>query len=154
MIVIKSDVFHIFILKILIIAALITASEPVSDFHTVSAGNASDFSASWSCTTTSPSHPRSAPPAYFPPGWTRAVLQSWMSSCVSTSTRGSCCPESCVSTWTCKVPLKLNRYHPMRVLHASSPQKASQCTDIVCLIFHLLPTLEKPSASPKRWSSD
>lgn len=132
----------------MIIAALIAISEIVT------AGSSFlGFPGSWSCTTA-----KSAPPACFLSGWMGAVLQSWMSSCVSTSTNASCCLECCASTWTCKAPSNLDPCLQRRALPPSSPLKASQWTQVV-LIFLLKPTLKKQSAAPKRfllrhWGSD
>ena len=102
------------------------------------------FQVNWSCATASRFRPSWAPPACFPPGWMGETLQSRISSCVSTSTRLSLL-EFCLRTWTCKAQCKMDRRH--QLLHPSSPQKASQCTQFH--IFQLLPTLETPSAASR-----
>lgn len=102
------------------------------------------FPASWSSTTTSPSPPTSALPTCFPPGWTGAVPPSWMPSRASISTRTSCCPGRCASTWTCKAPSERT---PCCLLPPSSLLEVSSCRAAVLLL-----TVEKPAALPERAS--
>lgn len=101
------------------------------------------FLASWSSTTTSHLHPTSAPPTCFPPGWTGAVPPSSMRSCASISTRTSCCPGRCVSTWTCKAPTELTPCcRPL--LHPSSLLKVWSWKAVVLLLI-----VEKMRASDR-----
>lgn len=97
-------------------------------------------SANWSCTTTSPSRPTSVPQTCFPFGWTGAVLQSRMSSCVSKTTRDSCFQTCSASTWICKAPSKPGWCHPITALLLTFPLtfalRVSQCTQAASMGGH------------------
>lgn len=104
------------------------------------------FLASWSSTITGPLRPTSAPPTCFPPGWTGAAPPSSMRSCASISTRGSCCPGRCASTWTCKGPTELTPCCRL-LLHPCSLLKVWSWEAVVLLL-----TVEKTAALPTRAS--
>lgn len=137
--------------KIVITAALTTVSEMVAVASSMASLHAINsvlgLAVSWSYTITSTCLPGSAPPTCFPPGWTVAVLHFRMSSGASTSIRGSCSLGGCVSTWTCKVPSKLDPCLQISALHPSHLQTASQC--MIVLKLHLPPTLETLSLASK-----